>query len=61
VDTTRIPPSGDPFTSASAHPSPEEKLARLEERYRHELLDDEERCELLERILRLRRKLGLAR
>ena len=35
----------------------EKRLARLEERYRHELLDVEERCELRERILR--RKLGL--
>jgi hypothetical protein len=46
-------------SSAPAHPSTEEKrLARLEERYHHELMDVEERSELRERILRLRRKLG---
>jgi len=56
----RIPPAGDPFTSAPAHPSPKEKhLARLEERYRHGLMDVEERVELRECILRLRRRLGL--
>jgi hypothetical protein len=36
----------------------EERLARLEERLRHELMDDEERQELRDRILRLRRRLG---
>ena len=47
-------------SSAFAHPSTEEKrLALLEERYRHELTDAEERLELRERILRLRRRLGL--
>jgi hypothetical protein len=30
-------------------------LAKLEERYRHELMDDEERQELRDRIHRLRR------
>jgi hypothetical protein len=30
-------------------------LAKLEERYRHELMDDEERCELFSRVQRLRR------
>jgi hypothetical protein len=34
-------------------------LADLEERYRHELMDDEERCELRDRVLRLRRRLRL--
>jgi hypothetical protein len=38
---------------------PEERLARLEERYRHELMDDEERQELRDRVLALRRRLGL--
>jgi hypothetical protein len=55
----RIPRTGDPFTSAPAHLSPEEKhLSALEERYRHELLGVEERCELEEKVLRLRRKLS---
>jgi len=43
-------------SSAPAHPSTAEKLAKLEERYRHELMDDE-RLELRDRILRLRRRL----
>ena len=42
--------------------TPTEKVARelrlLEERLRHELMDDEERQELRDRILNLRRKLG---
>jgi hypothetical protein len=46
-------------SSAPVHPSTAEKLAKLEERYRHELIDDEERLQLRERTLRLRRKLGL--
>ena len=61
MDTTRIPPAGDPFTSAPPHPSTEEKkLAKLEERYRHELMDHEERQELRDRVLRLRRRLGVS-
>jgi len=51
---SRIPPAGDPFTSAPAHPSPEEKLAKLAEKYQHELMDDEERMELRDRITRLK-------
>jgi hypothetical protein len=47
-------------SSAPAHPSTEEeRLAKLEERYRHELMDAEERLELRERIVCLRRRLGL--
>jgi hypothetical protein len=63
VDATRIPPAGDPFTSAPAHPPTAEKLAKLEERYRHELMDTDERLELAERILRIHRRLnaGLSR
>jgi predicted nucleic acid-binding Zn finger protein len=34
-------------------------LARLEESYRHELMDEEQRQELRDRVLRLRRRLGL--
>ena len=36
-----------------------ERLARLEERYRHEIMDDEERQEIRDRVLGLRRRLGL--
>lgn len=36
----------------------EKRLATLAERYRHELLDVEERAELRDRILRLRRRLS---
>jgi hypothetical protein len=60
VDDLRIPSAGDPFTSAPAHPSTEEKeLAKLEERLAHELMPDEERQELRDSVLRLRRRLGL--
>jgi hypothetical protein len=43
-----------------AHPRTpaEEKLAMLEERLRHELIDDEERQELRDRVLSLRRRLA---
>jgi hypothetical protein len=34
----------------------EEKLANLEERLRHELMEDEERQELRERVISLRRR-----
>jgi hypothetical protein len=57
VDTTRIPPAGDPFT-AKQHEPTAEKLAKLEERLAHELLDHDERQELRDRVLRLRRRLG---
>jgi hypothetical protein len=33
--------------------------ARLEDRLVHELMDAEERCELLEHVLRLRRRLSV--
>jgi len=36
----------------------DKRLARLEERFRHELMDDEERQELRDRVLRLRRQLS---
>jgi hypothetical protein len=46
-------------SSAPAHPSTEAKnLAKLEERLAHELMDDEERQELRDRVLRLRRRLS---
>jgi hypothetical protein len=38
---------------------PEKRLKELEETYRHEILDVEERCELNDRVVRLRRRLGL--
>jgi hypothetical protein len=34
-------------------------LAALEESYRHELMDEEQRQEVRDRVLRLRRRLGL--
>jgi hypothetical protein len=37
-----------------------EKLRELEERYRRELMSEEDRCELRDRILRLRKKLAAA-
>jgi hypothetical protein len=37
-----------------------EKIRKLEERYAHELLPTEERLELRERILKLRKKLAAA-
>jgi hypothetical protein len=39
---------------------PATRLAKLEERYRHELADDETRQEWRDQILRLRRRLGRA-
>ena len=59
MDNVRIPPAGDGFYAAGKS-SEEKRLATLEERYRHELMDTEERCELRERILRRRRKLGVS-
>jgi hypothetical protein len=51
VDTTK--------DSAPAHPSTEEKkLAELQARLAHELADDEQRQELRDRVLRLRRRLS---
>jgi hypothetical protein len=38
-----------------------EAIRLLQEKYRHELLGEEERLELRERILRLRKKLAAAR
>jgi hypothetical protein len=49
VDTTSI---RTPSTEGEA------KLAKLEDRLRHELMDDEERQELRERIIRIRRRLN---
>jgi hypothetical protein len=63
--------SSNTDSTRPAHPSTDEKcdavieahyacLERLEERYRHELMDhDEERQELRDCVLALRRRLGL--
>jgi hypothetical protein len=46
-------------SSAPAHPSTEEKkLAKLEDQLAHEIMDDEERQELRDRVLALRRRLS---
>jgi hypothetical protein len=45
--------AGDGFAHA-ARRAEEEKRARFEERYRHELMDNEERQELRDRIKRMR-------
>jgi hypothetical protein len=50
VDTTSI---RTPSTEVRAE---QERLARLEERLRHELMDDEERQELRDHVAALRRK-----
>src|SRR5215208_2377836 len=55
VDDVRIPPAGDGFYAA-AQKQAHEHLARLEEKYRHELLDDEKRMELRDLIIRMRRR-----
>ena len=49
----RIPPANDPFTAKQVEPD-QVLLARLEERYRHKVLDDGERQELRDEITRLR-------
>ena len=57
VDTTRIPPAGDPCAAKQHEPTEEKKRAVLEERLSHELLPDEERQELRDHVLALRRRL----
>jgi hypothetical protein len=49
-----------PKSSAPARPTkdPATRLAKLEERHRHELLPEGERLELREAMVRLRRRLG---
>ena len=54
IHTTRVV-AGDPFKAASRNLA---QLRHLEDRLRHELLDDDERQELRDRVLRLRRRLG---
>ena len=50
-----------PKSSAPAHPTKDAatSLAKLEEKYRRELLPEDERLELYEAIVRLHRRLGL--
>ena len=50
-----------PKSSAHASPTldPATRLAKLEEKHRHELLGEDERLELWEAIVRRRRRLGL--
>jgi hypothetical protein len=50
-----------PKSSAPARPTidPATRLATLEEKYRHDILGEDERLELREAIVRLRRRLGL--
>jgi hypothetical protein len=45
-------------TPSAEVPADKERLTELEERYRHELMDADERLELRERTLRLRRELS---
>ncbi len=49
-----------PKSSAPARPTeePATRLTKLEEKYRHEFLGEQERLELREAIVRLRRKLS---
>ncbi len=47
-------------SSAPAHPSTKEDLEKLEDQLAHELMDEEERQELLDRVLRARRRGRLA-
>jgi hypothetical protein len=58
----------DEHKSTPAQPTTDETieahyacLERLEQRYRHELLGDEERQELRDRVLALRRRRGVRR
>ena len=55
--TKEVTVDTDKSTSASAHSSTEQKLAKLEERLTHELMDEAERQELRDRVLRLRRRM----
>jgi hypothetical protein len=50
--------AGDPFKAAGS-PRSLAQLRYLEERLAHEFVDDEERQELRDRVLALRRRLGL--
>jgi hypothetical protein len=44
---------------ARAPEDPNTRLQRLEEKYRRELLTEDERLEVLDKVLRLRRKLAI--
>lgn len=55
---TERKPTVDERILAHSRTPTEEKLAKLEERYRHELMDDEEHLELRDRVITLPRRLG---
>ena len=55
MDTIKSSPSGHPPEDVKRLA---EQLRRLEERYRHEDLGTEERCEFEDRVKHLRRKLS---
>jgi hypothetical protein len=56
--TERKPTVDEHQSSAPAHPSTAEELAKLEDQLAHELMDHDERQELRDRVLTLRRRLG---
>jgi len=43
------------LSAGSVHRDPEGRISRLEDRFRNELMGEEERLELRERILKLKR------
>jgi hypothetical protein len=51
--------SGSIRTPSTEVRAEQERLARLKERLAHELMDDEERQEFKDQVIRLRRRLGL--
>ena len=53
----RKPPSGDPFT-AKTPKTDKKRLAELEERFRHEIMSDEECQERRDQVLKMRREQG---
>jgi hypothetical protein len=61
VDTDKSSAPAQPTTDETPDDTVEvhySSLERLEERHRHELMDDEERQELRDRVIALRRRLG---
>ncbi len=60
MDTSKftVPPAPSAENLEHIGPITARTLAALEERYRHELMDELERLELRERIVRMKRKAG---
>jgi hypothetical protein len=58
VDEHTISPAGDPFSAVKQSQPIAVGLHELEERLAHELMEDEKRQELRDRVRRLRRRLG---